>query len=240
MESKPALRWRRLYWIFPLCLITAGTSLAQETTGLSASSDIEILQLSWKKEVRLPRNFDPSVIPTNGSFVDPVAKSAPTTGSTATRGIDPGRGVVNPTGTSPSSTDTTFPQSPARLPVFYVYRLVVRNIGSKAIDGVAWDYLFIDPKTNVPLARHPFMSYERVPANQNKSVTLREQLRSPPVRVITSGQPTGSKLTQKAVIECVLYADNSVWRNPNGRPDSCELLRSGKPGTKRKHSAQGL
>jgi len=79
MESKPAMHWRRSYWMFFLCLIATSTSLAQETAGVSASSDIAILKLSWKKEVRLPRNFDPSVIPTNGSFVDPMNKSAPTT-----------------------------------------------------------------------------------------------------------------------------------------------------------------
>src|SRR5437667_12005611 len=68
-------------------LIPASVSFAQEALS-AAAPNIEILKLHWEKQVRLPRNFDPAVIPANGSFVDPASRTsaaAPTSALDATR-----------------------------------------------------------------------------------------------------------------------------------------------------------
>ncbi len=70
-----------------LGLIPVGASFGQEAQS-AAPPNIEILKLHWEKQVRLPRNFDPSVIPTNGSFVDPASRTsaaAPASALDATR-----------------------------------------------------------------------------------------------------------------------------------------------------------
>src|SRR5438552_16885473 len=57
-----------------LLLIGCASSLAQGQTE-SAAPSIEILKLKWEKEIRLPRNFDPSPIPTNGAFNPPASSN---------------------------------------------------------------------------------------------------------------------------------------------------------------------
>jgi hypothetical protein len=124
------------------------------------------------------------------------------------------------------------------MPVFYVYSLKIRNVGPKVIEGLAWDYLLIDPVSNTELGKHQFLSYENIPVN--KSAKLQGELRSPPVRVIQtvdSKKSAHAKFIERAVIECVLYADNTVWRNPHARDGVCEFLKASKPVKKRKHGS---
>ncbi len=219
-------------WLLFVCLTAAGASFGQESLSAVAPPNIEILKLHWDREVRLPRNFDPSVIPTGSTFSDPASRSS---GPTNTASVDATRGG-GPVGNRPSTSNpgNTCPATPGRLPVFYVYSLKIRNVGPKVIEGVAWDYLLIDPNSNTELGRHQFLSYVKAPTN--KRLELRGQLRSPPVRVVpASGQKTHPRFIERAVIECVLYADNTVWRNPHARDGVCEFLKDSKPVKKQKH-----
>ena len=222
-KGRIAGRWG---WILFTTLILAGTSVGQEGRS-SAVPNIEILKLHWEKQVRLPRNFGPSVIPTGGTFNDPGSRVSTTSPGPATTGA--------PAARTAGSNSVTFPAVPGRLPVFYVYSLKIRNTGSKLIEGIAWDYLFIDANSKAELGKHQFLSYEKVPVN--KSVTLPGQLRSPPVRVIrTADSPRSApaKFIERAVIQCVLYADDTVWKNASARVDVCELLKHSTDLMKRK------
>ena len=214
-------------------LVSAATSVGQESSGLSAPS-IEILKLHWEKQIHLPRNFDPSVIPTGGTFSDPASRSALNPGGIAP--LDATR-AASSAQSSAASSNNTFPATPGRLPIFYLYSIKIRNTGAKLIEGVAWDYLFIDPNSNTELGKHQFLSFERIPVN--RSATLKSQLRSPPIRVIrTDAQKNahGSrpKFIERAVIQCVLYTDDTVWKNPSARDGVCELLKNTKALVKRK------
>src|SRR5436853_3560668 len=124
-----------------VCLIAASSSLAQESAD-SPGAKIEILKLKWEKEIQLPRNFDPSVIPSNGAFADPArsagANPAPTPALPATQ----------------SNPYVNFPAMPSRLPVSYMYSAKVRNLSAKTVKGIAWDYLFLDPNNNRVLGKH--------------------------------------------------------------------------------------
>jgi hypothetical protein len=199
----------------------------------SASSNIEIIKLEWKREVRLPRNFDPAVIPTGGTFNDPAARissNTPTSAAAdATRASGPRSGADSSSG--------TFPATPSRLPVFYVYSMKIKNVGPKVIAGIAWDYIFIDPNLNSEIGRHQFLTYAKIPTT--KTVTLRGDLRTPPISVIgapTSGSNKHSRYTERAVVQCVLFEDESVWKNPSGRTGVCEFLKSKDP-LKQRHGA---
>ena len=104
----------------------------------------------------------------------------------------------------------------------------IRNSTSKPIEGIVWDCLFIDPNSNTELGRHQFVSYARIA--KDKSVTLQGKLRSPPVRVvrISESSKNGPRFIERAVIQCVLYADDTAWRNPSGRDGVCEALKNSK------------
>src|SRR5205823_1312525 len=110
-----------------------------------------------------------------------------------------------------------FPIVPSRMPVFYKYSMKIKNGGAKVIEAIAWDYIFIDPKIGKEIGGHQFLSYTRIDANQG--ATLKAELRSPPVRVApnpASTKDVHQKLNGRALIQCVLYADDSVWKNPQG------------------------
>ena len=129
----------------------------------------------------------------------------------------------NPTlGTEPLG----FPPVPSRLPVFYTYSMRVKNLGAKTIEGIAWDYVFFDLTTEKESGRHSFLSYTKLTGN--KAAALKSELRSPPVTVIQNSQTGQKKLSRfrgQATIQCVLYEDESVWKNPSAPVGICELLK---------------
>ena len=226
MTRPEIISWKCLL-VFPACLVFAVSIFAQGNPPPDLPQ-LEIIKLKWERQVRLPRNFDPSVISTGGTFTDPASRTvtsgtADTARTNAQRNSGPG--------------SDTFPATPGRLPVFYVYSMKVRNTGTRSIEAVAWDYIFIDPANNAELGRHQFLSYEKVAAN--KSVTFQSQLRSPPTRVVQAAksEKNHARLLERAVIQCVLYTDETSWRNPQGPPDTCALLKNNKKLLKPKSSA---
>jgi len=209
-----------------LGLIPTGASFAQEAQSVVAPN-IEILRIHCEKQVRLPRNFDPAIIPTGNSFNDPASMTSVNTSSTDPKTPNPVR----------IASANVFPSIPGRLPVYYVYSLKIRNSG-KRIEGVAWDYLFLDPGSHNELGSHQFVSYTKI--SSDKAVTLQGQLRSPPIRVVPtseSSQKSHPKFLERVVIQCVLYADDATWKNTNAREGVCDSLKNGKPLLKRKRSA---
>ena len=232
MDSRQRRRFlKQSCWLLFACLTSASASFGQRVLG-PGPPNIEIIKLTWKKQVRLPRNFDPSIIPTDGAFTDPASRSSVVTASTDAKTNS------SSARTTTTSSDIGFPATPSRLPVFYIYSMKIRNMGSKVIEGIAWDYLFIDPNGNTELGRHQFVSYAKI--STDKTVRLEGQLRSPPIRVIRtpeSSKNTRPKFIERAVIQCVLYADDTGWRNPGARDDVCEFLKNEKALLKRKRSA---
>ena len=222
-ERREAARRSRWLWTVSASLVAICAVSGQEPQ--SPKPTIEIIKLHWEKQVRLPRNFDPSVISTGGTFNDPASRTSTAAPSSA---IDATRVATRAQSAAAGASDA-FPATPGRLPVFYVYSMKLRNVGPKSIEGLAWDYLFIDPGTNAERGKHQFLSYAKIPTD--KSATLKAQLRSPPIRVVRTADSAKSKprkLIERSVIQCVLYADDTVWKNPNARPGVCELLKNNK------------
>lgn len=216
---------QRLKWLLLSCalLFSGTTALAQETND-SSKSNIEILKLHWEKEVRLPRNYDPSSIPTGGTFNDPASRTSAAAPSSS---LDAMRTATR-SQSAAAGGSSAFPDPPARLPVVYVYSMKIKNAGAKLIEGVAWDYVFIDKSSDHELGRHQFLSYEKV--ETGKTVTFKSQLRSPPTRVVAASNPRDKhpQFIERAVVQCVLYADDSSWRNHDATVDACSLLRKNK------------
>ena len=189
-----------------------------------ASPPFEILKLKWEKQVRLPRNFDPSVIPTNGGFTDPTkAASSPSTAA--------------PSSGFESSPSVSFPAAPGRLSEVYVYSLRFKNSANKSVEGVAWDYVFTDPRNSTEAGRRQFVSFETIP--QGKNVTFHGILRYAPPKVVQlhDRRQTEIRMSESASIQCLLYADHTVWKNPSARPGICELLATQRSLLKRKRRA---
>src|SRR5437773_6460040 len=121
----------RLKRLLRLCvvftsLVVSGASFGQEALD-PAKPNVEILKLHWEKEVRLPRNFDPSVIPTGGTFSDPASRTSAAAPSSA---LDAARAATRAQSVAAGGS-TAFPDTPARLPIVYVYSMKVKNDGAK-------------------------------------------------------------------------------------------------------------
>jgi hypothetical protein len=216
--------------IFIGALIGSTMVCAQERAA-STAPPLQILKVHWQKQIRLPSNYDPAIIPTRGVFIDPASK-APTS--------LPGSGIDNTRPSNPNTSvdsDTFFPATPRRLPVFYVYSMKIKNDAEKRIEGVAWTYSFLDRESKTELGRHEFLSYRKIAAGA--TVVLENPLRSPPVRVIKSSENQRAQrpISERATIACVLFADETIWRNARSSDEVCKALASGNPAKRKSASA---
>jgi hypothetical protein len=189
----------------------------------SNSPPIEVIKLHYEKQARLPRNFDPSVIPTGPGFND---QSARTSSTAPTNAQDATRAATSAQSSATLRTDTEFPATPRRMPTLYVYSMRIRNTAMKTIEGVSWEYIFSDPVSGIELGRHQFRSYEKVAAN--KGANLQNELRSPPTRIVNASNSKNLKPLETSVIQCILYSDNTTWRNPAAALDACTKLMTGR------------
>lgn len=226
----------RFLWCTVFLVTVHSAARAQNQTDPSPLP-LEILKLKWEKQVQLPRNFDPSTIPMSGVFNDANTRN---TINPPTSAADATRQATSAQSNAQTSQSVAFPATPSRLPVVYVYSMRVRNIGGKTIEGVAWDYVFVDVTSNKEVGRHQFLSFETL--KDQKETTFTSQLRSPPTRVVqttkgTDGNTEHPKYTGRAIVQCVLYADDTAWRGPQASTDICALLKTQRELRKKKHAA---
>ena len=206
-------------------MVCSPGAMAQQSEDSGSASGVQILKLYWQKQIRLPSNYDPAIIPTRGVFVDPASKQS----------SSPRQGSATDARSSSSNTNASFdadgffPATPRHLPVYYVYRLRVKNISGKKIEGVAWTYAFLDRETKAELGRHEFLSYRKI--SEGSAGLLENPLRTPPVRVVKTSddQPSQRAVSERATIECVLYADETTWRSARTSEDVCNALIKGNP-----------
>jgi hypothetical protein len=206
--------------------LVAGVQSFPQNEASTAPLPFEILKIKWEKQARLPEGFDPTNGGASGSIND-----------SATRGGGGSGGGGG--GGSSSTTQGMQASAPSRVFFSYVYSMKIKNTGSKEIEGVAWDYVFLDPSTSAEIGRHQFLSFEKVASN--KTATFQSEQRTPPVRTVrTQGADANKhdKPLEKSVVQCVLYEDGTTWRNESASPDICNLLKKGKSGLSHKRSTQ--
>jgi len=110
----------------------------------------------------------------------------------------------------------------------------IKNTGTKTIEGVSWEYVFSDPASGTEIGRHQFLSYDKVAAK--KFANFHSELRSPAIRVVRASNPKNLKLAEKSIIQCVLYSDDTTWRNPNAPIDACTKLMTGRERLKQRRN----
>jgi hypothetical protein len=203
----------------------------------AGTSNVEIVKIHWERQVRLPRNYDPSVIPTYNSFPDPASRASapppPTTDTSARRAALSAAGASG----APAAPESEFPNAPARLPVYFIYSMKIRNVGAARIEAVAWDYLFLDAKTNAVVGAHHLFSYDKV--QPGHAATLKAPQRMRPIPVVEAQSASdpkeqkGRRIIERAVVRCVLYADKTSWKNPADPDNTCGLLKANTPDSSR-------
>ena len=54
----------------------------------------------------------------------------------------------------------------------FLYKISVKNTGSKVIRGIDWDYVFMDRATNAEVGRRQFTSGEKIDAGKGKELKV--------------------------------------------------------------------
>jgi hypothetical protein len=107
---------------------------------------------------------------------------------------------------------------------FFQYSVEIANAGSKPIKAILWDYIITDSSNNEELARHNFVSFEKVGRNSVKALRVRSRLS--PSRVVTvqnSPPPGNTTVAERVIFRCVVYDDGTLWQQP-GTNENCEAL----------------
>ena len=97
---------------------------------------------------------------------------------------------------------------------WFVYRVTLKNTGTKTIKAIHWDYLFFDSEKSEPLGQHTFRQLAKI--RPGKSVELTGRSASPPTRVVNaskSDQPRAG-LSEEISIRVIEYEDGSTWQRP--------------------------
>ena len=96
----------------------------------------------------------------------------------------------------------------------FVYRVTVKNLSTKTITGLEWDYLFFDSEKAERVGQHSFR--HRVKIRTGKSSELIGQSTKPPSSVIdaTKAKNRDAHLSEEVVIRRIEYEDGSFWQRP--------------------------
>jgi hypothetical protein len=118
--------------------------------------------------------------------------------------------------------NTPYPKFSSR--PLWVYTLQFKNIGTKKIAGLVWDYVIVGTASEKELARLQFRTKEKV--GVNRSITLQGTLLEPPhlpvVTTVEELQKEGGTPERDLVeIKCILYSDGTWWRHPSVGASDC-------------------
>lgn len=103
------------------------------------------------------------------------------------------------------------PEGPS---VRFVYRVTVKNTGTKTITAIAWEYLFFDSDKVEQVGQHSFR--QQVKIRPGKSIELIGRSAFPPTRVLDAAkaQQPRPELSEEVSIRQIQYEDGSVWQRP--------------------------
>ena len=178
---------------------------AQTQTKPSDPSDVVVLQKSWRREIHQPSMEDDPFEANDRHRIQVQLQNQADRQNSRRSGTTV---AVKPTelptsGSRPLPSDTS---------VFYVYRLKLKNTGTKTIKALAWEYVFSDGVSGKEMGRHQYIS--KVKINPSKSVEVSELSYSPPSQIVDAkkaGKDSREQLAEKIVITRIEYADGSAW-----------------------------
>jgi len=139
---------------------------------------------------------------------------------------------VKVTATDPNLSQSTGIMPTGATPTVYVYEywLDLRNDSPKKVTWFNWVYVLTDQNSKQELDREEFVTFEKIPAAQKKTVVGRK--RFPPTG---PGGPddlkkkNGPPVDERVELNCVVYEDGSLWHSPLISETHCrEAGKSGK------------
>lgn len=190
------------------------TALGQNTVSSDEGSPVAVLGFKWSKSRQTIAMPEP-------------LSAAPAAAMTQNdRNFERNRRVNDPAGARDPNADTIDARSaaieknvqesrsPRRKTVDgFVYEVKVRNMGTKAVEIVFWEYQFTESSNPANVMRRQFLCGVQIKPNKGKELHA-FSLSGPSVAISvdTLANKSVNLFEEKAVINRVEYADGSIWQ----------------------------
>lgn len=198
-----------------LALLLAATAVL--TFAQSSGAEVEVVRFSWSKE-RVGWENDP--------FRGPIENFDEVRARTRNerRIEDAKRGgnsaevdrLKREARADAANMATQHKTTPSRY--VFIYKTTVKNLSTKTIRSVDWDYVFLDKSDGSELGRRQFTSEEKIAPGKVKELNI--VLRSPPTYTISLtslNTKERDSLAGKVIIVRVDYADGTSWQLPESQ-----------------------
>ena len=187
-----------------LLLLPAGAVNAQDLP-------IELVKFSWTKE-RLNWEGNPFGGPNENFHQMQFRTRSEKRVSDAKRSNSPEVGKLEKEAKADAAIVASENQNSAPPRYYFMYRASMKNLSTKQIKEIDWDYIFLDAGTGEELGRRQFTSVQSISPGKQKDLTF--AIPTPPTRrvsVYALDKKERLGLTEKVIIVRVAYADGSVW-----------------------------
>jgi hypothetical protein len=192
-------------------LFIAQVANPQTPTTTSSGAEVELVKFSWSKE-RLNWEGNPFGGPNENFHQMQFRARAEKRVSDAKRSNSPEVSKLE----KEAKADTAIAAAnqntkPPRY--YFLYRASLKNVSTKQITEIDWDYVFLDAVSGDELDRRQFTSVQNIGPGKQKELVF--QLQTPPTRRISVhalDKKERAGLDERIVIVRVKYADGSVWQ----------------------------
>lgn len=188
-------------------------SHAQSPAPVQEAPDVAVMKFNWSKE-RIGWQRDPFGGPIE-NFDEMRARARNEKridDSKRGGGVDVDR-IKSEARTDAAITEKARQQSPPHYR--FLYKVSLRNTGTKTIKAIHWDYMFFDVETQNELGRRQFTSEEKVAPG--KTVEFKFLIPTPPTQTISVNALNSKErvgLGENVIIVGVEYSDGSFWKRP--------------------------
>lgn len=186
-------------------LLVEGVSSAQ------TNPPIDLLKFSWSKE-RLNWEGNPFGGPNENFHQMQFRSRSEKRVSDAKRSNSPEIGKFEKEAKADAAIVENANQNSAPPRYYFMYRASLKNLSTKQIKEIDWDYIFVDPATGEELDRRQFTSVQNIGPGKQKELTF--TLPTPPTRrisVYSLDKKERLGIGERVIIVRVTYADGSVW-----------------------------
>jgi hypothetical protein len=189
-------------------------SMAQTSTQTSEPPAAQVIKFSWSKE-RVGWERDPFAGPVESYDEMRVRMRNERRIQEAKRGgnsieIDK---ITREAKADSANIERIRDKAPPRY--VFMYKVSVKNTGTKTIKLIDWDYIFLEPDSEHEISRHQFTSEEKISPGKTKELEV--LISTPPTRTISVyalGKDEHLSIQGLVVIARIEYSDGSVWPHP--------------------------
>jgi len=185
--------------------VVAGVAQAQ------SDSAVELVKYSWSKE-RLNWEGNPFGGPNENFHQMQFRARSEKRVSDAKRSNSPEVGKFEKEAKADAAIVENANKQSAPPRYYFMYRASMKNLSTKAIKEIDWDYIFLDAATGEELDRRQFTSVQNIGPGKQKELTF--TLPTPPTRRVSAyslDKKERAGIGEKVIIVRVTYADGSVW-----------------------------